>query len=178
VGVWLLEHMDMLISMGGFLVAIVGSGLSLWLRSYLEPVKVDVEALKEAAGELRRQNEDLERFRIGLRLPDCAAYWERCENAVAALETKLRLETNNLRSVVELEFTRQITQVAEENRRFREELGRQLQNDARDITRTQVTEDGMLIAIHNAIQTLRDRELTELFNRMLQLERGSRHHES
>ena len=178
-GTWLIEHGELVFALGGALLGLLGSSLSLWLRFNLQPLGFRLDQLTRDLTQLQHEYEvlqtqlkQLEDFRNGLRLPDCAAHRERCESRLEAAEARWQSEMTGLKSAIELTFTRQISQVAEENRRFREELGRQLQNDARDITRTQVTEDAVLNAVHAAIQSLRDKELANLYERLHELERG------
>lgn len=178
-GTWLIEHGELVFGLGGALLGLLGSSLSLWLRFNLQPMHFQLEQLRRDVERVGQAQEEqwallraLEDFRIGLRLPDCAGHREHFERLLAAGEERRRIELEGARTSLELTIIRQISQIAEENRRFREELGRQLQNDARDITRTQVTEDAVLNAVHAAIQSLRDKELAGLFDRMRELERG------
>ena len=178
-GNWLIEHGDLLLALGGTALGLLGSVLSLWLRYNLQPLSFRIEQLTRELVQVHLELKDLwshvgevETFKNGLRLPDCLSQRERFESDLRALETRQQLALTGEHTAIELALTRQIAQVAEENRRFREELGRQIQNDTRDFSRTLITEDAVHNAIHSALQTLREKELANMFERLRELERG------
>jgi hypothetical protein len=171
-GAWLLANVETVLTVLGTVLGVAGAVLAGWMRLSLQPLLYEQQRLSTLLEESQKRLADLQTFRAELRLPDCDTQHERYLASLNTVEARLRMEAQQVQAGLSLDMLRQITQVAEENRRFREETGRQLQNETRDWSRLLVTEDGVQRAIYEGLQKLRDKEITDIFNRLLALERG------
>lgn len=170
-GAWLLANFDTVLTIIGTVLGVGGAILAGWMRLSLQPLLYEQQRLSSLLKESQKRLADLQAFCSGLRLPDCDTQHERYLASLNTVEARLRMEAQQAQASLSLDMLRQIAQVAEENRRFREETGRQLQNETRDWSRLLVTADGVQRAIYEGLQKLRDKEITEIFNRLLTLER-------
>lgn len=169
-GTWLLEHGELLITLGGALLGLIGTVMSFYLKSILQPYVFRIAQLELEKTRLETQVKEHEVWKNSVHLPDCAAHQLQVERALKAQGDLFTEAMKVAKAEAETSLIRQVGVVAEDNRRFREELGREVRLESKDLSRTVLTEDAARTLVAEEISSLRDRELKDLFARVRDLE--------